>query len=355
MRYSVDGGAAGWVRLALAQVVAMGFSPSGLIVAPLTAGLVLVGSWQPDRRATRLLFTGLAASAVVTVQAVVATLQVREFGEIVSPLDATSTAKALDLVLGHGWRAGLALFGLLGAVALSRHSPRRRGTVGYLTAAFLLLLSPWAGALISRAEPTFAWRALWAVPFPLVLGAMCAQLASRGPRIAGVRVGTVGVLIFALLFAFVPGRSTWAAENKARIKLSVLRVAEGFPAAERVVEVTRHDGLVLAPRRVATWITGMRGHPRLVGVRQDYLDIVVGKALGPDEARQRYLLMRFVQGKLGTDRTLSVADEIERREIDTVVTGPDLTAVGGQEFFDELARRGYDREDAAGGYILWTR
>ena len=240
-------------------------------------------------------------------------------------------------------------------MALSCRSSSRRGTLGYLTAAFLLLLSPWAGALISRAEPTFAWRALWAVPFPLVLGAMCAQLASRGPRIAGLRAGTAGVLVFALVFAFVPGRWTWAAENKARIKFSALRVAEGFPAAERVVEITGRDGLVLAPRRVAVWITGMRDHPRLVGVRQDYLDIVVGKALGPAEARQRYVLMRFVQGKLGTDRTLLVADEIVSRGIDTVVTGPDLTADGGEVFFDELARRGYAREDAAGGYILWTR
>ena len=81
----------------------------------------------------------------------------------------------------------------------------------------------------------------------------------------------------------------------------------------------------------------------------------MGKALGPAEARQRYVLMRFVQGKLGTDRALLVADEIERRGIDTVVTGPDLTADGGEVFFDELAQRGYAREDAAGGYILWTR
>jgi len=355
LRFSSSGNRFDWVRLGLAQVAMMGLSASGVVIAPLLGGLVLLGSWRPDGRSTRILFLGLLASAVVVLEGVMVLVQVREFGEIVSPLEDTSTAKSLGLVLGHGWRAYLALYGLLGAAALSCATSRHRGIVGYLTAAFVLLLSPWSGDLISRAEETFAWRSLWAIPFPLILALAVAQLARRGPTRLGFRLGALVAVIFALVFTLSPGRWTWIAENKAQVRLAVFRVGEGSPAAERAVQVTPRDGVILAPRKVAMWITGIRGHPRLLGVRQDYLDIVVGKALGADEARRRRELMEFVHGKRETGMFREIADEIVRRRIDTVVTHPDLAARGGQAFFTEIADRGYEREEADNGYLIWKR
>ena len=53
--------------------------------------------------------------------------------------------------------------------------------------------------------------------------------------------------------------------------------------------------------------------------------------------------------------SVQMADEIARREIDTVVTHPDLAAHGGERFFTELSERGYAREEADHGYVIWTR
>jgi hypothetical protein len=355
LRYSARGDRASWTRLALAQMAMVGFSASGVVIAPLLAGLVLLGSWRPDRRSTRILLIGLAASAIPVLEAAIVALQVRDFGAIVSPLDDTSTARSLELVLGQGPRARLALFGLLAAAAVSAATPRHRGIAGYLLAAFALLLSPWSGDLISLAEETFAWRSLWAIPFPLILGIGVARLAGQEPVRSGPRPGLAGALAFVLAFALVPGRPTWTAENKARFRVAAFRVGDGWPAAARAVEVTPAGGTVLAPRRTAMWITGFRGHPKLVGVRQDYLDIVVGKVHGAEEARARRTLMEFVHGKRGGAAWLEMAEAIDRRAIDTVVTHPDLTARGGEPFFAELARRGYAREDVDNGYVVWTR
>jgi hypothetical protein len=344
LRYAAVGGRAAWLRLALAQLTMMGFSASGAVIAPLLAGLVLLGGWRPDAKRTRRFLVGLTASALPVIAAGIVALQVREFGAIVSPLDATGTARAIEMVLGQGPRALLALFGMLAAAALS---PR---LAGYLLAAFVLLLSPWSGQLISLAEETFAWRVLWAIPFPLILGIGAARAATTMPR-----AGLVGALIFAAVFAAVPGKTTWSAENKASFRLAAFKVGDGFPAAARAVAVTPAGGSVLAPRRAAMWITGFRNHPRLLAVRQDYLEITVGKVHGPEEAAERRLLMEFVHGKLGADRSREVAAAVERRAIDTVVTHPDLTARGGEAFFAELGRLGYGREQLPNGYIVWTR
>jgi len=355
MRFVSRGDLASWLRLALAQVAMMGLSVSGVFVAPLLAGLVLLGGWRPDRRSTRIFLTGLLASTAVLVAGIVVARQVQAFGEFVSPLESGSTLKSLGLVLGHGWRSWLALFGLLAAAASSCATPRLRSSAGYLTAAFILLLNPWAGDLIARLEPTVSWRALWAIPFPLILGLMGAQLAARGPSRYGIRLGAIGVVVFGLVFALVPGRWTSSVTNKAQFRLAAFKLGEGGPAAERAVELTPPGGVILAPRRVAMWVTGIRHHPRLLAVRQDYLEIIVGKVLGPDEALQRRVLMEFVHGKRGISAAVSVADEIARREIDTVVTHPDLTARGGTVFFEELASRGYVREEVAHGFLVWTR
>jgi hypothetical protein len=298
---------------------------------------------------------GLLASTVVLVAGIVVTRQVQAFGEFVSLLESASTVKSLELVLGPGWRGWLALFALLGTAASTCATPRMRSSVGYLFAAFVLLLNPWAGDLIARVEPTVSWRSLWAIPFPLIVGLFGAQLAARGRSRYGIGLGAVGVLIFGLVFALVPGRWTSAADNKASFRLAAFKLGEGGPAAERAVEVTPAGGVILAPRRAAMWITGIRHHPRLLAVRQDYLDIVVGKALGAEEARQRRVLMEFVHGKRGIAEAVPVAEEIARRGIYTVVTHPDLTARGGEIFFGELARRGYVREEIANGFLVWTR
>jgi hypothetical protein len=259
------------------------------------------------------------------------------------------------LVLGRGCRSYLALFALLGAAATSVATVRGRGLVGYLAAGFLLLLSPWTGDWITRLEPTVSWRTLWALPFPLIVGAMGAQIADRTSARQGARIGVAAALAFALAFALCPGRWTASAENKASWRWAAFERGDGAPAAERAVEVTPPGGTILAPRRAAMWITGIRGHPRLLAVRHDYLEVIVAKARGEEEARRRRTLMEFVHGKLGIARSLEVADEIARRGIDTVVTHPDLADRGGEVFFRALEERGYTRESVANGYLVWTR
>ena len=61
---------------------------------------------------------------------------------------------------------------------------------------------------------------------------------------------STGALALALSFAVVPGHTTWAAANKARWRLATFRVGDGWPAAERALELTPAAGTLLAPRRV---------------------------------------------------------------------------------------------------------
>lgn len=354
-RFAERGDARNWIRLALAQLACMGLSASGLVIAPLAAGLVLLGGMRRDRDALARLSLGLLACLPVLAAALVVTLQVKEFGEIVSPPDESSTARSIEIAMGIGARTQLALGALLLAIATAVGGRGRRSALGYLTAAFVLLLSPWSGALLSRAEPTFSWRSLWALPFPLIVGALVAGWISLGADRSRRRLGIAASLLLVGLFVLVPGIVTWSSANHAAFELAAYRVAEGRPAAEEAVRATPSDGTILAPRLVAMWITGIRGHPRLLAVRQDYLEIVVAKVYGEQEAERRRTMFEFVHGELGTARSLEVADEIARREIDTIVTHPDLHAQGAEIFFGELERIGYRRHVVEHGFTLWTR
>lgn len=355
MRFTERGDTRSWVRLTLAQLTAMGLSASGLVVAPLIAGLALLGGVERNRDGLWRLTLGVLSTFPVILAALVVTMQVREFGEIVSPLDATSTVRSIEIAMGQGLRTHLAFAALLLAMATIGSGVRLRALLGFLTAAFVLLLSPWSGDLMSLAEPTFSWRSLWAIPFPLILGMLVASWISFDGSAWSRRLALGAAALLVGLFVLVPGKVTWSPENKAELKLAAYRVGAGWPAAEAAVAATPADGTILAPRRVAMWITGIRRHPRLLAVRQDYLDIVVAKIYGVREAERRRAMLEFVHGKLGTSRSLEIATEIERRAIDTVVTHPDLAAKDATLFFEELERIGYRRRDVENGFTVWTR
>jgi len=354
-RFTERGDARSWVRLALAQLAGMGLSASGLVIAPLAAGLVLLGGLRHGRSGLTRLLLGILSAAPVVAAALVVTFQVQEFGEIVSPLDATSTDRSIEIAMGHGLRTHLALAALLLAIATAGASRGRRGALGFLAAGFVLLLSPWSGELFSLAEPTFSWRSLWAIPFPLIIGGLVAGWISVGRESLNRQLGAAVSLLLVVLFVFVPGTHTWSQANKSSLQMRAYRVGNGWPAAEAAVAQTPANGLILAPRRVAMWITGIRQHPRLLAVRQDYLTIVVAKVYGDQEAKRRRAMLEFVHGKLGIARSLEIASEIERREINTIVTHPDLHAQGAEIFFAELERIGYRRQDVENGFALWTR
>jgi hypothetical protein len=335
-----------WLRVALIQLAAVGFTPTGLVVAPVVVLLVAVGALMTAPRDLRQVML-LLASTVFAVGGVAFFVITRVVE--VSQLGAEASRPPLGLtsVLGSGLRGAIALVALL-ALATVGCRARHRLLVGFSAASVVLLFNPWLSTYLGyHVGRSLGWRLFWAVPLPLLLGVFAARLGElprgRFPRIAAP-------VAVALVFAMVPGLWTTSAQNGTRLGRPSYKVHATYEVARRVVEISSPDSLVLAPTVISGQTVMQPGHPRVVAVRKGR-GVLWRGALGDLKWRAPYLVSR-ISRRTQPGKLEPFFRDLDTYGIDIVVFHEKLR--WSEELGNRLAAMGFS-VDRVMRFEIWSR
>jgi hypothetical protein len=309
---------AGVVRLAAAQIAAVGLSASGLWLGPAVAGMGLLSALPLDPRGlvrhARSLAGALLASAYPLALALaLRAATVRAVEEAVKPLTGSSwdAAHLMDhaasVVLGDGPYRWLALFALVAACAVPGAPMLRRFAAVSVAAFLLVFFDPWTARVVANgitgAETYF--RVFWLVPVPLFVAAIVSVpllVPLRGrPGALPARLGAT-VAIAAVVWGWAPRVHTLSAANDVRLARPGPKVPPAeLEAARGIAAHAGPEAFVLAPAPIARWIPLLQHHPRPLMAREMYLDRLHDR-LGRAELDRRRLLTHEVGGSTRSAR-----------------------------------------------------
>jgi len=336
-----------WLLLGLCQVAGMGFSSTGMALAPLSAGVLLLCSLRPSVGSIRRIAVGLLASLPPLLVCGLLLLEMRQGGG----LRHSGIVLPPRAVLGLGFRRDLVLLTLFGLPLFRRRAGW--GLLGfYPLAAVLFILNPVVSGVLQHVAKNLSWRLVWCVPFPLLFGLFCGQVASSSERLGGRRRGPVIAAGLVLLF-LIDGPWTPAPGNGAQLDLPprYKMPQEAYRAACGVVEMSGEDTFVLAVPDVAEILPRLHHAPRLVAVRDIYVDNLWAE-FGPEEAslrRKLLLSLRGIRGKGFPPR--ATIEGIRTLGVNLVVT---YRAVGTTPpLLRLLQEAGFDEVETIGPYTIW--
>jgi hypothetical protein len=345
-----------FVLLSLAQCAAVSLTSSALVMAPICMGLALLGGSPLSRAGLKRIATGALSAVPVLITIVLVRMDLAEQG----PLIVRGPLLDVAVVWGESWRAPLALIGVVALpVAACRVGlPSTSWLCRYVFAGFLVIVSGIAGRVFAPlAAELFSWRMAWAFPAPtLVASTLALGLAYgwTGPmaRPAGRWCRRIAAGSLLSLFVLVGGH-TLSLHNGVHASFAKPKHPEAELLAARVAaESTPPGGLVLAPMPVATVITRLHHHPRIVAVRDLYL-ANLSRHWGEEESRDRLRLMVAIGGALRTRSEIRwVLNEIKVRDITTIVCRPWISVR--LRLARRLRTKGYSRR-RAGAYLVWYR
>jgi hypothetical protein len=303
---------AGWVRLAGAQIAAVGTTATALWVAPVVAALAVVSASQRGRSRIRTVLIGLSTTVYPIVLAAAFWFGMHHPDAAVaraitgSPPPATSVtavepdadarqpnaadvearlSRAVSYVLGDR-RLPMAVLGLLlWGWWLSPERMVRRLHLVFAAFFAVVWVNPFlvrylAGAVTG--EGTF-WRVVWTLPVP-ILGACAltfpvARLRRWGPALAVVV--TVAALVG------LRSAPVFDQHRGARLGAPGLKVPAEYRVAEALVGRVPSGSVVVAPNAVAPWVTTFHHHPYPVIARRQYLGALL-PYVGDDEVFLRH-------------------------------------------------------------------
>lgn len=372
-RYRDDANWINWLVFACTLISAVGLSSNGIVVAPLTAGFVLISGMQKTRAAFMrtawgllpIAYIALVSLAIVAVEAAATDANaLGQVGDRIRDLQHTPH-EGLRRVLGVATTAGphpyLALFCLLALPTIPLGRPGQRRKLQALVLGILLLvLNPFAPVALSGLAANMWWRSFWSVPFPLLIGLAGSMLLSMRFDFRWVPMNYVGVALLALAFALNP--HPWGV-SKRNVKLPWQEYGlyyrdQSFEAARLITQQFSADDLLWVPERVAMWLIAFEGHPRLIAVRRKYLGRILGP-LGREEVSARMELQKWMDiGRGVSDSSVAKAraafleTAIHRFGISGVVLkeGNDLHRL----FARVLREEGFSERPTAQGYSMWT-
>jgi len=347
--------------MAFTQFSGVGFSPTGLVVMPIVGGSALIGSWLIRRIETKRLLIGFLPSLCIIGIAIIAyaiekkvdfPMWTRSGDPVLLAGALDITEKGLFTVLGNGWRLHIALFSLLAAAAIPLRPAYNKSIAALVLVYALLVLNPLTPDIASRFAHVLSWRLFWCIPFPLIIGILVSGLASTSPKIAGIHVGLIGVIILSVTFIFSNSHWTLSSKNNARIGTPGYKVYYTYKIAEEVCKISRTNDLVLAPWEVSAWLPTFSRHPKTLGVRPLHLP-VVSRALGKNEALIRRNMIDFVSGiKSSDEMLLATINEIKSRNVTIIVTKKQVSSLNLLK--KELRGLNYICQPI-GSYEIWYR
>ena len=288
LRFSRRPTPAHWAVMALAQAAAVGFSPSGIPVAPIAAGLALLASASVTRREAVKLGIGLAASAwpIIVGLWLLASRPVTgaEFGRS-PPIEA-------DVISTFGWGVmrWLLLAGVLGSWIFVANARVRRYLLVTALGMIVFLANPLLSDLLGAyASGHLNWRLFWAVPIVpmltiLVVTGAVAVLRSARP---------LWLLAFALLPVLVLWPESLFHKDRAPLGTPRLQLPEDYANYVELTEGLGVGDAFVAPKEIAAWAITRRHHPAPLVVRPLYL-IHWLNLQGPGDANRRLQIQRLI-------------------------------------------------------------
>jgi hypothetical protein len=364
IEFALVPGRSRWLRLAAAQIAAVGMSASALWLAPATAGLALASALPFAPRSLGTLAAGLAASAhpLVLALALRGATESAFRDAAVRLSDATMRSEALlaqaaEVSLGSDGVTLLVVFALLGCWSVASSPLMRRLCVAYGLVFLLIFWSPLTASWIAThvTSGLTYWRVFWLAPIPLMVAVVLSAPLSlcQGTRPGWLAPGAA-CLLAALLLGFGPSAYSFSASKGAWIGLADWKVPPALLGA--VLATGEHAGpgdLVLASKEVAPWIPALHRHPTPLVVRVSYLPLLVGR-LDQQELERRVRLMRLVTGiqRPAHARQL-LEDAVRSYPLQVVVLSsaarrwPELAGV--------LAGQGMTRVHVDGEFEVWAR
>jgi MFS family permease len=298
LRFALAPSRIGWLRLAAAQIAAIGASASALWLAPALSLAAMASVLRPGVRDLRVLGLGALASAYPIAAALAQKSAMLEraphLAERFAPGE--QLASALTTALGEATLLRVGIAALFVAWACWGRGLARRYAIALPLAVTLVLLAPWADALV-RANVTGPsyWRALWALPVPILIALVIAaplQWERAGaPRPQALAAAAALALLFAVV---VPQSYGFSAENHARLGWPGLRVpAHAFAWAERINALAPGERVV-APRSISIWIPTLP-HPAFPLAVRSYLS-PLRELIGETAYRDRNVMTQLAGG-----------------------------------------------------------
>ena len=360
-----------WLRLAGAQICAVGLSSTALWLAPAAAGLALasavpISAAGGSRRGWHTLALGVTASLHPLGLALCLRGETeRVFREAVHRMETLSWSGerllqwSLDSVLGSGIGEMLALFALIAVLGTATSTLFLRFSAVFTTAVLLLFWNPWTAPLVAAhvTGPDTYFRVFWLLPLPVFVAAVLTAPLEIGAgrwrvprwlRIASILFSSVALLVFG------PEVHTLSRANHVRIARPGWKIPPlPFDAARQLSRYARQGERVLAPRSVSRWIPLIQRHPYPLVIREIHLDLL-HERLGAEEIRRRALLTRLVGGEVRrSDAGALLAEAIEGYPLSAVCLGG--PAMGWPELRRVLLDSALEVRHRSSDYEVWAR
>jgi len=358
-----------WLKLALAQVAAVGLSSTALWLAPAVAGLAAASAVPGVARAhvatsmRTLALTLLSSLHPLGIALFMRGETERLFEEAVHRMESLGYAGgqlmawSLDSVVGSGIDEKLALFAGV-AVLGTASTPLFRRFAALFGAAFLLFFwSPITGPLVAShvTGPDTFFRVFWLLPIPIFTAAvLTSPLEFSSERLPRWLAIFTALLLVTLFFVLAPGTHTLSSANGVRFATPGPK-APPLPL-EVAREIARHAGpndRVLAPGSVARWLPLLHRHPYPLVVRDLHIDLL-HPLLGEEEIHRRLVLSRLVAGEANPpNKGVLLAEAIERYPLAAVcLSGP---ALAWPELRRVLLDSELESQYRSGPFEVWAR
>ncbi len=372
-----------WLRLAAAQIAAVGLTSNALWLAPVIGGLGVVAGLVERVVAGRaadededmpsasvvlrtLAIGSLASAHAVGVALVLRAEMLRAFSEAPHPLPSLEfsatefMAEALEIVAGEGLDAAWMLFVIVLATAVAPTAALRRFVAIYAGAAALLFWSPLHAHLVATqiTGPDTYFRVLWIWPVPIALAVVLTSGVAFAAARLGDRTRPAQGLAFAALvavgLAVSGGVLTPSPANGVRLGWPGVKID---PAELEVARaVARHagpDDFVLAPVAPSRWIPLLHDHPHPLVVREMLLDVLADR-FDQRELTLRAQLTRMVGGEKRLPRGGKLlAHAIESVPLQAVALQGD--ARGWNDVIQALEASPLERVETQDDWVIWAR
>lgn len=295
LEYSHRGTMRSWIALFAAQIAAIGITSSALFVAPMAAGLALIGAWSPNAPSTRRLALGILASSYVFVTAGVLA-SITHGGEgFVSSIALPPITSWLEQTLGP-WSTALLLATLLASWAFTEGRAQARLLLTISLCFLLTVLNPYTYQFVADhfTNPSTYWRLFWALPLPFLLAIMLGHLLRSAIRLKPKPLAVAACLaLTAAAAVFFIHSESLRKGNYVSLGIPGLKAPPlEYSVAKQLAAAIPESGTILAPESIATWLPTFVVHPELLASRGIYLT----GAFGPDEGKRRLDLQLYVAG-----------------------------------------------------------
>lgn len=360
-----------WLLLLFVQIATLGFSSTGLLIAPFVSFFALMtygaqsGKWFLRHR----LLPGLLASIYILLILMVIVLYGQKqwpgrralmgvtpppqkkhaVSADVQPIAGKSKPNRYrmntELVFGRGPFAVFYAFIILTAWIWAPTRLARWLCMVFPVGVAIVYLLPLTSKFVNY---NFYWRIYWMLPLPVMAGLTLSAplynqwLLKRRPFMRY----SVFILLLSITFFGISENNILAGSNHVHIGFPGLKVAKEYDIARYINDLLDNRPNVLVPSKVAVWIPSFHHHPYPLVSRY-----ASAKVLG-DEAPDRIALTRYIDGGRKPDNPEQfLGDQLERFQIPLVCFATQNR--WREPIVKTLKNLGYEKQATISGYEIW--